>query len=1066
MNLFNILNFLSSDLHNLDLKKWEEEDTFYQETHSFPSMMQKVRDQPYVIFVGVPGSGKSATARHIALKLKSENYQVLPINDIRKIEDYCDTNNPQVFVMEDALGVYGLQQSELNIILRYKDRIITPINENSKLLLTCREIVFNEVLCHNVFLAEDNNVIKLCNSEHDLNDHDKKLILKKYGLDEDLMTSSELRSASPMFPLLCKLFVKDQKFRSLGSKFFKMPVQCFLDELDNMRSENKINYATLIICMMNGDMLSKEILRDKNNAQFMEMKKFVLESCKVESHTDTFKFMDALSAMKGTYTKESGAEYSFIHDYIYEICAFHYGQQFLDQILRYMDSCYIANYVIAKNVKASTRNAGEDTYDLYLRLNEDQYPMFAERLYRDIQELKLYDVFMNDSLKHPQVIKAFIDVLQKKPYSDIKSLFLSKQESGLHLVRQGYHLITESQKQSNVRSELKRLEVLMDENLHYKTNMISIRVISWVIMYGHCQILQQIVQQTENHGETKRELFMENQDSRHPHYENIISEMKQRSNTTDLSMYCKYIEQTRLLVLACYSGDVDTVKTILPHMDRESIDSICLSNIHTPLIVACQSGVVQVVEELINAGAHVEQQDLQGNTPLVTACKCGHEDVMEKLLSVGADINHPDGRGRRPLVVACQDGHLMMVKKLVNLNADVNLKYGDRNPLLVCCNEFVKEMVTFKNEQWLWKTTPMQENDRYTPLVAASEGGYLSLVNVLVKAGGEVNLQDGAGNTPLVTACKNGHLSVVEELVKLGADVNLSDGMGDIALVSACNDGNLKMCNLLLNIGADVNKKNKRMKTPLVAALEQNSQSWVQSLMKHLHFGGLVNLHATVLHFAYKINRQDLVNALLKFEDRIDLNLNLFNTLVFIRHASVKMDSKDDVVISKRNAWWMVTKLWTLIRTLDSDGLSNLLQGGLDVNLQIHDDKNSYIEARPLLHILLNERGLLIVERVEKVRILLQAGADVNVRAIFREDDNIIFSTTFDIFFRWHSKQKNYPYYKLDWKSGVSALRRSGRIFNEYSNFADEFGHLFFEKRDEYKSIIHEIKKHVRRYSI
>ncbi|XP_062580403.1 uncharacterized protein LOC134242354 [Saccostrea cucullata] len=444
-------------LHNLDLKKWEEEDTFYQETHSFSSMMQKVKDQPYVIFVGVPGSGKSATARHIALKLKSENYQVLPIKDIRKLEDFCDTNNPQVFVMEDALGVYGLQQSELNIILRYKERIITPMNENSKLLLTCREIVFNEVLCHNVFLAEDNNVIKLCNSEHDLNDNDKKLILKKYGLDEDLMTRSELRSASRMFPLLCKLFAKDLKLRSLGSKFFIMPVQCFLEELDKMRSENKINYATLILCMMNGDMLSKEILRDKNNAEFIEMKTVVLESCRVESHTDTFKFMDALSAMKGTYTRENDTVFSFIHDYIYEICAFHYGQQFLDQVLLYLDSCYIANYVRPKDVEASTSSTGEKSFDLCLRLNEGQYLMFAERLYRDIQDLDLHDVFMNNSLKHPQVIQAFINVLERKSYTELKSIFLQKQGRGLpHLLSKVRDLIKETQMQTNEEIERER----------------------------------------------------------------------------------------------------------------------------------------------------------------------------------------------------------------------------------------------------------------------------------------------------------------------------------------------------------------------------------------------------------------------------------------------------------------------------------------------------------------------------------------------------------------------------------------------------------------------------------
>ncbi|XP_062579265.1 uncharacterized protein LOC134241211 [Saccostrea cucullata] len=751
-------------------------------------MMQKVKDQPYVIFVGVPGSGKSATARHIALKLKSENYQVLPIKDIRKLEDFCDTNNPQVFVMEDALGVYGLQQSELNIILRYKERIITPMNENSKLLLTCREIVFNEVLCHNVFLAEDNNVIKLCNSEHDLNDNDKKLILKKYGLDEDLMTRSELRSASRMFPLLCKLFAKDLKLRSLGSKFFIMPVQCFLEELDKMRSENKINYATLILCMMNGDMLSKEILRDKNNAEFIEMKTVVLESCRVESHTDTFKFMDALSAMKGTYTRENDTVFSFIHDYIYEICAFHYGQQFLDQVLLYLDSCYIANYVRPKDVEASTSSTGEKSFDLCLRLNEGQYLMFAERLYRDIQDLDLHDVFMNNSLKHPQVIQAFINVLERKSYTELKSIFLQKQGRGLpHLLSKVRDLIKETQMQTNEEIERERQCVLLDEKWHAKTYTHNIRVISWVIMYGHNQILQYILKEVKKHDEDiKREVFMDTQISEHPQskrevfHDKIINDITGSLNATKLLLLnCRYIEQTRLLVLACYSGDVETVKAILPHMNRNSLNSICLSNAHTPLVIACQGGFKDIVKELINAGADISQQDLHGNAPLVTACQGGNLSVMKKLVSVGVDVNQPDGRGRRPIVAACQGGHLSLVQELVKAKADVNLRNGQQ------------EVTTGEKGQRKWILTTKLDKEMYTPLVAASKGGDVRLIEELVKAGADVNLQDGEGNTPSVSACKEGHLSVVEKLVKAGADVHLCDGKGNTALVLACEAENV-----------------------------------------------------------------------------------------------------------------------------------------------------------------------------------------------------------------------------------------------------------------------------------
>lgn len=55
-----------------DISKWKEDDKVFFETHSFSSMLEKVRSQSYVMFVGVPGSGKTATARHIALVLQGE----------------------------------------------------------------------------------------------------------------------------------------------------------------------------------------------------------------------------------------------------------------------------------------------------------------------------------------------------------------------------------------------------------------------------------------------------------------------------------------------------------------------------------------------------------------------------------------------------------------------------------------------------------------------------------------------------------------------------------------------------------------------------------------------------------------------------------------------------------------------------------------------------------------------------------------------------------------------------------------------------------------------------------
>lgn len=131
-----------------EITDWKVADRNFVETHSFPQMLKEVQNQPYMTFVGAPGSVKTATARHIALKLQKEDgYAILPIRELKNIITYCDTHKPQVFVIDDLLGVFGLNNGVLNVFDIYEDKIKNPRMSKTKILMTCREIVFrNETL--------------------------------------------------------------------------------------------------------------------------------------------------------------------------------------------------------------------------------------------------------------------------------------------------------------------------------------------------------------------------------------------------------------------------------------------------------------------------------------------------------------------------------------------------------------------------------------------------------------------------------------------------------------------------------------------------------------------------------------------------------------------------------------------------------------------------------------------------------------------------------------------------------------------------------------------------------
>lgn len=163
--------------------------------------------------------------------------------------------------------------------------------------------------------------------------------------------------------------------------------------------------------------------------------------------------MRAMSEMEGTYTKRYGKEYTFVHDSMFEITARHFGRQSvnLEIILEYMDSSYIANCVKPlEHNSLNVENENESRHVCSTDIGSDacrdrdnsekcelvdlriidlpvnMYPVFTKRLYNDIENMKLYDVFMNVVLKHPPAIKAFIDILQTKKYSELSSLFFSE----------------------------------------------------------------------------------------------------------------------------------------------------------------------------------------------------------------------------------------------------------------------------------------------------------------------------------------------------------------------------------------------------------------------------------------------------------------------------------------------------------------------------------------------------------------------------------------------------------------------------------------------------------------
>jgi ankyrin repeat protein len=105
-----------------------------------------------------------------------------------------------------------------------------------------------------------------------------------------------------------------------------------------------------------------------------------------------------------------------------------------------------------------------------------------------------------------------------------------------------------------------------------------------------------------------------------------------------------------------------------------------------------------------------------------------------------------------------------------------------------------------------------------TPLMAASEGGNLEIVEALLAAGADMNAEDSLKRTPLMFAIAWKQLAIANKLLAAGAKVNAKNIVGETILMQAITAGLWDLSHALLDAGASPNPKGKKACAPIYAA--------------------------------------------------------------------------------------------------------------------------------------------------------------------------------------------------------------------------------------------------------
>jgi|GEM_PF-415812 len=124
-----------------------------------------------------------------------------------------------------------------------------------------------------------------------------------------------------------------------------------------------------------------------------------------------------------------------------------------------------------------------------------------------------------------------------------------------------------------------------------------------------------------------------------------------------------------------------------------------------------------------------------------------------------------------------------------------------------------------------------------TPLIATVHMGNVDDVQILLKAGADIEAKDQYGRTPLMIAAERGNSEMVDALFKAGATLplawrELKDKDGRTPLIAAAYTGNVDDIQLLLKSGTDIEAKDKDGRTPLMIAAERGKFEMVDALLK------------------------------------------------------------------------------------------------------------------------------------------------------------------------------------------------------------------------------------------
>lgn len=712
-------NNIFTEFQKETLSNWAGKLDKFVKTRAADVIYNYTKTKNVILIAGPSGIGKSSFAYYVAFKLKAEaGFTILPVRKPVDIIDYHVQGKKQVFVMDDVIGKYTVDEKDVEawVTNGSKLKIIFSEKVQTKVILTSRKYIWQpewyehlnvpfcstcDLLSEDLQLLVDErmNIFK-CYMSHINTDVTKTLVKK-----EIMMFNN--------FPSVCAMYSSSNK--TDGNHFLKVLLSIIKYDINNFKTKSQINFIALAFLAIEQSISINSLTFD--NTQHDELLQDLFYESTFVQNPSKHLLKSSLAAFKGEYVREEHICFMFIHETMQNIVLYCIAETFMNSVIKY---CKLN--VIINNFRMAYID--EEQYVFTMKVTKENRNAYFQRLVIELKNGFYKEVFGSGQNKCPQFREQFLDHIKL----NIRRNELTKTQDGktvLHVVSAlGYH-----------------------------------EYVSFFIQDKH------MIDKKDNAGNIPLHLACKNGCRK------TVKYLVENKSSVDISNN----EGLKPFFYACENNFIEVAKYML-HYSTKRIqvnEKFSTKNKRCVLHVVCANGYTNLVVLLLKNYAKVDVKDADGYTPLHLACYKGNSGTVSALLDSNANADAVDSFGRTAVYIACSEKHKRVLQLLLESKAGVNQTTNDgKTPLCVSC---INENIAFVSMLLKNGAKVNSKKPNVLPLHEACKVGNESIVNMLVLANSSVNHKTKEGVTPLHEACKNGHVNVVKILLDNKAVVNDQD---------------------------------------------------------------------------------------------------------------------------------------------------------------------------------------------------------------------------------------------------------------------------------------------------